>query len=235
MQIQPTPIRVVVVDDHPLTRDGIRQQLERASAIVTIVGEGGAGEQVEPLVEKMRPDVLLLDLTMPWHEGEKLWQAKELFEPVAAIERLQQQFPGTRILVVSQDLRQAVIERLANAGAAGYLLKDDALSANLVTAVRTVHNGGVCFSPDVTQYLMERRRGLGPEEVLSERQREILTFAILHANSDNAEIAEELSIAPTTYKWHLQNIREILGVRTHAAALLKGVQMGLASADALHF
>lgn len=235
MQIQPTPIRVVIIDDHLLTREGIRQQLERASSLITIVGEGGAGEQVEPLVERLRPDVLLLDLTMPWREGERLWQAKELFEPVAAIERLQQRFPATRILVVSQDMRQAVIERLANAGAAGYLLKDDALSVNLVTAVRTVHNGGVCFSPDVTQYLMERRRTPGPEEALSERQREILTLAILRANSDNAEVAEELAIAPSTYKWHLQNIREILGVRTHAAALLKGVQMGLASADALHF
>ncbi len=235
MQIQATPIRVVVVDDHRLTRDGIRQQLEQASSIISIVGEGWAGEHVESLVEKMRPDVVLLDLNMPQHEGERLWQAKELFEPVAVIERLQQRFPKTRILVVSQDLRQAVIESLANAGAAGYLLKDDALSANLVTAVRTVHNGGVCFSPDVTQYLMERRRERRPEEVLSERQREILAFAIVHANSDNAEIAEELGIAANTYKWHLQNIREILGVRTHAAALLKGVQMGLASADALHF
>ena len=71
--------------------------------------------------------------------------------------------------------------------------------------------------------------------MLTEREKEILAYAIRYADSDNTEIASVLGIAPTTYKWHLKNIRETLGVHTHTAAVLKGLQMGLADADALSF
>lgn len=230
--MEPPAIRVVIIDDHPLIRAGIRSELEKSSTI-QVVGEGSVGDHLEPLVQKHRPDIVLLDLVMPQHEGQSVRDGGALFDPEQAIERTLDRFPKTRIVVVSQELRQAVIEGLANAGASGYLLKDDALSVNLGVALRTVYNGGICFSPDVTRFIMERRHERPQENPLSDREKEVLSYAILHADSDSAEIAEGLGISLHTYKWHLANIRQILGVRTHTAAVLKGLQLGLVSPEEL--
>ncbi len=232
--MEPAAINVIIVDDHPLMRAGIREQLQ-GSSVVRVVGEGSAGDHLLALVQRYHPDVALLDLVMPQHEGGSVRDGGQLFDPVPAISEVLTRFPKTRILVLSQELRLPVIENLVNAGANGYLLKDDALTSSLVAAIRMVHNGGMCFSPDVTRAIMERRNEHPQPDDLTPREKEILAFAIQHADTDNAEIANSLGISPNTYKWHLKNIREKLGVQTHTAAALKGVQMGLADPNALSF
>ena len=99
---------------------------------------------------------------------------------------------------VVEAARLPVIENLVNAGANGYLMKDDALSTNLVTAVRTVYIGGACFSPEVTRAIMERRRERPQPDVLTEREKEILAHAIRYADSDNTVIASALGITTNT-------------------------------------
>ena len=213
---------------------GIRGQFDGV-ATIRVVGEGSAGDHLAALAQRHHRDVVLLDLIMSQHEGESVPEGGKLFDPELGITDVLTRFSDTRILIISQEMRLPVIENLVNAGANGYLLKDDALSTNLVTAVRTVYIGGACFSPEVTRAIMERRRERPQPDVLTEREKEILAHAIRYADSDNAEIAGVLGIAPTTYKWHLKNLRETLGVHTHTAAVLKGLQMGLADPDALTF
>jgi len=99
---------------------------------------------------------------------------------------------------VVEAARLPVIENLVNAGANGYLLKDDALSTSLVTAVRTVYIGGACFSPEDTRAIMERRRERPQPDVLTEREKEILAHAIRYADSDNTVIASALGITSNT-------------------------------------
>lgn len=135
------PITVVAVDDHALIREAIRTRLERDSDIA-LVGEGTRGEQVMPLVEAHRPDVLLLDLWMPQYADEGAGDFPYL-ETITALVRL---YPRTKIVILSQEDRPEVVAEIIRIGIQGYLMKGDAISLQLAEAVKKANAGEAVFS-----------------------------------------------------------------------------------------
>lgn len=150
-------ITVVAVDDHPLIREAIRGRLERDSEI-TLVGEGTRGEQVLPLVEAHRPDVLLLDLLMPQYADE----GKGDFPYLETITDLVRLYPRTKIIILSQEDRPEVVAEMIRIGIQGYLMKGDASSLQLAEAVKKV-NADVCmFAQSVQHSGHHSRKNRGP-------------------------------------------------------------------------
>jgi DNA-binding NarL/FixJ family response regulator len=187
------PVRVLVVDDHPVTRDGVRAGLEHDGRAV-VVGEAGDAETACRLADATRPDVALVDLRLAAGSG------------VDVIRHLREHRPETRILVLSQADPDEIVGAL-RAGADGAVAKG-ATSAELVSAVHAVRSGPV-LPPELAARLIGELRG-GPSP-LTERERDVLRCVA--KGYDNREIAAELGIAVRTVNRHLENIRAKVGRR----------------------
>ncbi|WP_301177440.1 response regulator [Actinomadura geliboluensis] len=199
-------LRVMIVDDHPIVREGLRGMLA-AEPDIEVAGEAASGDEAVALVPRVRPDVVLMDLRMPSGDG------------VSAIERL----PGHRILVLTTFQDDADIVRAIEAGAAGYLLKD-ASRADLAAAVREVAAGRRVLSPEVSARLAAVDQTPAPP-VLSAREAEVL--ALVAEGLTNAQIGERLYIGQATVKTHLLRIFTKLGVSDRTAAVITALQHGL--------
>ena len=211
-------IRVFLVDDQTLVRQGIRSLLALAEGI-EVVAEAGDGRQAVEQIPVVRPDVVLMDMRMPAMSG---------LEALQTLARIQQ-LPPTIILTTFDD-DQLVLAGL-KAGARGYLLKDVSLE-QLVEAVHTVVAGGSLVSPAVTQRLkagIERVgtpfRALEQPDPLTERETEILR--LMAGGYSNKEIANSLAVAEGTVKNHVSNILSKLGVRDRTRAVLKALELGI--------
>jgi DNA-binding NarL/FixJ family response regulator len=197
-------IRVVIVDDHAVVRDGISRLLESADGI-EVVGTAAEGEEAQRVVAGTTPDVVLMDLSMPVLDG------------VAATRRLTAEHPDVRVVVLTTFAdKQRILDAL-NAGASGYLLKD-AQPDEVIAGVRAVAAGGAPLDPKAARVLLDSRNGApagAPE--LTPREREVL--ALLATGVANKQIARRLQIAEATVKAHLTRIFQQLGVtdRTQAA------------------
>lgn len=231
--MQSPVIKVIVLDDHALVRAGIRSTLADTPSI-EIVGEGSAGEHLEPLVREHRPDVVLLDLMMPQQEGESVNNGAILFRPARAVKMVRKQYPGTEFIVISHMSTSNVVVNLANAGVNGYLLKYDGLSIELATAIMTVHRGGVCLSAEISRTLATDRHRILREK-LSDRHVEVLQALAIYSNELHRDIAFALNISEATMKKHIGEIRQRLGVKTTTAAIIKGIQLGIVPLDAISF
>lgn len=203
-------IRVMVVDDHPVVRDGLRGVLD-GEADMLVVGEAGHGAEALARVAEAAPDVVLMDLRMPTMGG------------VEAITALRTQAPGVRVLVLTTfDTDRDVLPAI-EAGATGYLLKDTPRE-ELLRAVRAAHRGEAVLSPAVAGRLMGQVRA--PErDALSAREMEVLR--LVAAGSTNREAAKALFISEATVKTHLLHIYAKLEVRDRASAVAVGYQRGL--------
>ena len=203
-------IRVLVVDDHPVVRDGLRGVLD-GEADMLVVGEAGHGAEALARVAEAAPDVVLMDLRMPTMGG------------VEAITALRTQAPGVRVLVLTTfDTDRDVLPAI-EAGATGYLLKDTPRE-ELLRAVRAAHRGEAVLSPAVAGRLMGQVRA--PErDALSAREMEVLR--LVAAGSTNREAAKALYISEATVKTHLLHIYAKLEVRDRASAVAAGYQRGL--------
>ncbi len=199
-------LRVMIVDDHPIVREGLRGMLA-AEPDIEVAGEAASGDEAVALVPRVRPDVVLMDLRMPSGDG------------VSAIERL----PGHRILVLTTFQDDADIVRAIEAGAAGYLLKD-ASRADLAAAVRDAAAGRRVLSPEVSARLAVVDQTPAPP-VLSAREAEVL--ALVAEGLTNAQIGERLYIGQATVKTHLLRIFTKLGVSDRTAAVMTALQHGL--------
>ncbi|MFG1857676.1 response regulator transcription factor [Actinomadura geliboluensis] len=199
-------LRVMIVDDHPIVREGLRGMLA-AEPDIEVAGEAASGDEAVALVPRVRPDVVLMDLRMPSGDG------------VSAIERL----PGHRILVLTTFQDDADIVRAIEAGAAGYLLKD-ASRADLAAAVRAAAAGRRVLSPEVSARLAAVDQTPAPP-VLSAREAEVL--ALVAEGLTNAQIGERLYIGQATVKTHLLRIFTKLGVSDRTAAVMTALQHGL--------
>jgi DNA-binding NarL/FixJ family response regulator len=209
-----TEIRVLIVDDHPVVRDGLRGVVDGEAGMV-VVGEAGTGAEALARVASTGVDVVLMDLRMPEMGG------------VEAITELRRTAPAVRVLVLTTfDTDRDVLPAI-EAGATGYLLKDTP-RAELVRAVRAAHRGEAVLSPAVAGRLMGQVRGPGPE-VLSARELEVLT--LVAAGSTNREAAQKLFISEATVKTHLLHIYAKLEVRDRASAVAVGYQRGLLVPD----
>lgn len=219
-------VRVLVLDDHFLVREGIRSLLKEHED-VAIVGEGWVGEQLAPLIEEHRPDVVLLDLGMPWKASHASSGPGVPFQALPAIAQMRRNWPGTKFIIVSQYVTHSLVEGAVEAGADGYLLKDDVLCLKLIEAIHTVHLGGVYFSAAASQQL--RQRVAPGEHVLSERQVEIIQAIAANPSLSYAEQARRLNISEHTLHNHLRQIFKKLGVRNITAAIVEGLKQGFIS------
>jgi DNA-binding NarL/FixJ family response regulator len=214
------PIRILLVDDQRLMREGLRILLELESGL-EIVGEAGDGQAGLDAYEALRPDVVLMDVRMPGMDG------------VEATWRLRERWPDARVVILTTfDDDEYVFEGL-RAGAMGYLLKDVS-GHDLAEAVRTVAAGGVLIEPSVARKVVAefarvappaRAADAGLAEPLTEREREILELLALGLN--NREIADRLGLASGTVKNYVTTILQKLGVRDRTQAAIRARELGL--------
>jgi DNA-binding NarL/FixJ family response regulator len=211
-------IRVLIVDDQTLVRQGVRSLLALAEGI-EVVAEAGDGRQAVEMIPQLKPDVVLMDMRMPVMSGLEALQA------LARTNNL----PPTIILTTFDD-DQLVLAGL-KAGAKGYMLKDVSLE-QLVGAIQIVSEGGSLVQPAVTQRLLsglEHMRNdfvsLDRPDPLTERETEILR--LMAGGFSNKEIANSLGVAEGTIKNHVSNILSKLGVRDRTRAVLKAFELQL--------
>ena len=208
-------IRVLIVDDHPVVRDGLRGVIEGDPGM-SVVGEAGDGaEALARVADGSTVDVVLMDLRMPRMGG------------VEAIRELRRTAPTVRVLVLTTFDTDADVLPAVEAGATGYLLKDTPRE-DLVRAVRAAYRGEAVLSPTVAGRLMGQVRAPA-REALTERELEVLR--LVAAGSTNREAARALFISEATVKTHLLHIYEKLEVRDRAAAVAAGYQRGLLAPD----
>jgi DNA-binding NarL/FixJ family response regulator len=196
------PTRLLIVDDHPVVRDGLRGVFT-GDPDFEVVGEAADGAEAVAMVERLGADVVLMDLRMPRMGG------------VEAIERLRGAAPSTRVLVLTTyDTDRDVLPAI-EAGATGYLLKD-APREELVRAVRAASRGESVLSPAVAGRLMAQVRQ-PPREALSRRELDVLK--LIADGASNREAASKLFVSEATIKTHLLHIYDKLGVRDRAGAV----------------
>jgi len=209
------PIRVLIADDHPVVRAGIKTMLEKEPGM-RVVGEIEEGAQVEALTSHWQPDVLVLDVNMPG------------LDPVATTRRLKEQRPTLHILILTAYDDDAYVTGLLSAGATGYLLKEEALET-LVAAVRAVAQGKSWLSQRIAGRLarkaVARAEGAAEPGPLTPREREVLRLLALGLN--NEEIAEKLVITRRTVQNHVSNIYGKLGLASRAEAVLYAIRHGV--------
>ncbi|MBD3146081.1 response regulator [Microbispora bryophytorum] len=203
-------VRVLIVDDHPVVREGLRGMLESDPAI-TVAGEAGSGEEAVVRTAALAPDVVLMDLRMPGGDG------------VSATTRILAARPEIRVIVLTTYENDQDIVRAVEAGAAGYLLKDTS-RADLLAAIISATRGETVLSPSVATRLVTRMRAPA-SETLSRRETEVL--ALVGRGLTNAEIGRALFISETTVKTHLLRVFTKLGVSDRTAAVTTALARGL--------
>jgi NarL family two-component system response regulator LiaR len=213
-------IRVLIVDDHAVVREGLRTFLELQDGI-DVVGEAGDGVQALEQAAALSPDVILMDLVMPRLDG------------VAAMRKLRERAPRSRVIVLTSFLDDGRLMPALQAGAAGYLLKD-VEPAELARAVRTAGSEQAMIDPTVAARLLRTLSEPGPairrgeqtgDAALTPREREVLE--LIAAGRSNKRIALELGIAEKTVKTHVGHLMAKLGVSDRTQAALLAVRRGL--------
>jgi len=209
-------IRVVVADDQPLLRAGFRMILA-AEPDLDVVGEASDGSQAVTLVERLEPDVVLMDLRMPGMDG------------VEATRRITAEHPDTRVVVLTTfDLDEYVFASL-RAGASAFLLKD-AKEDQLLAAIRVAADGGSLFAASVTRRLVDRFATAAPSPQLPAAQltpREVEVWQLVAQGLSNAEIAGRLVITEHTTKTHVASLLQKLGVPNRVQAVVLAYETGL--------
>lgn len=210
----PTPdsIRLLIVDDHPVVRDGLVAILHQGEADLDVVGQSGDGREAVDLWRQLRPTVTIMDLQLPGQSG------------VQAIAAIRREDPEARILVLTTFDGDADIQRALAAGARGYLLKS-VRRATLIEAVRAVAAGQRYLPPATAARLVEAMES----ERLTPRELDVL--ALLAKGLRNREIAEELHLAEPTIKIHVNNLLRKLQVKDRTEAAVVALRRGLVHLD----
>jgi DNA-binding NarL/FixJ family response regulator/signal transduction histidine kinase len=221
MAAPPAPVRVLLVDDHPLAREGVRRLLDGCPDIV-VVGEASDGVEGVERALALRPDVVLMDLQMPRLSG------------VGALRALRESWPDARVLILTTFAQDEHLFEALRAGARGYLLKD-AGSEEVAAAIRTVRDGGSLVQPVMAERLLDRFGQLATREQIPEplTDRELEVLGLAASGARNKEIAERLVVSEKTIKYHLGQIYAKLAVAGRGEAVARARQLGLLALDAL--
>ncbi len=207
-------IKLLLVDDHPLVRDGIRARFE-ADDLIEVIGEAQNGQQALDFVQQRLPDVVLMDVSMPVMNG------------LEATQHLRNLYPSVPVLILSMHDSREYIQQLVQTGASGYVLKDVG-SDELVRAIQTVHQGGCYFSAGVSRVLFQGQTDTREQkQALTPREETVLRY--LAEGNSNKEIARQLDISVRTVETHRQNIKQKLDIHTAAGLARYAVEEGLVS------
>ncbi len=214
-------IRVLIADDHTVLRAGLKMLLE-SQPDIEVVGEAADGRETVQQAQKLRPDVVLLDITMPGMED--FW----------ALRRLREAMPGCQVLILTMHDDEGYLRQALREGASGYVVKK-AADVELLSAIRAVYRGDLYIHPSMTKAILEGSLNLevkeaapraspGPES-LSPREREVLHLVAL--GYTNSQIAEKLYISVKTVETYKARIKEKLGLKTRAALVRYALREGL--------
>jgi DNA-binding NarL/FixJ family response regulator len=203
-------VRVLIADDHPMVRSGLRQMLESAGDI-EVVADAATGTEAVRLTGQLLPDVVLMDLRMPEGDG------------VTATAEIRRRHPDVHVLVVTTYDTDADIYAAIDAGATGYLLKD-ARRDELYTAVRAAARGETTLAPKVASRVLDQVRGADPTALT---RREVEVLQLVAAGRRNRDIARQLYIGEATVKSHLQHVYDKLGVDDRAHAVTVALERGI--------
>ena len=209
-------ITLLIADDHTILRQGLRRIFE-AEPDMSVVGEAATGTDAVKRARQLKPDVVIMDISMPEQDGiESLRQIVKTL--------------SSRVLILTVHTDHYVISEAVSAGAAGYLTKDS-LDHELVSAVRTVVHGGTVFSPNISKRLAESSQtlqagnGYRSLESLTSREREV--FLLLAEGKSPSEVATSLFVSPKTVHTHRQHIMEKLGLKTTTELIRFALRQGV--------
>ena len=207
-------IRILIVDDHPVTREGLHSALDLEDG-VEVVGESASGEEAVEVSTTLKPDIVFMDVRMPGMGG------------IEATKAIRQASPNSKVILFTVDETRASISEAIQAGVSGYLLKD-ASAEELVKAARLAMEGKAVIHPQLTRAFIEEvqfaeKRPDVP--ALSAREKEILQKVAFGATTK--EVAHDLGISPHTVKTHLERIFEKLGANDRAQAVAIAIRRGL--------
>ncbi len=213
-------IRILIVDDHPLIREGLRAVLETQSDL-ELVGEACDGYEAVRQALALKPDVIMMDLALPLKDG------------ITAIREILRAAPGIKVLVLSNYLEDEKVCGALRAGAKGYILKETG-SQEVRQAVRNIYQGKAALDPAVQRKLVDHVAGnvasaLAAGDELTERELEVLR--LMARGSTNPQIASQLLVAEGTVRFHVSNILRKLGLENRTQAVLYALQRGLASRE----
>ena len=219
--VRPGDIQILLADDHAVLRAGLRLLLN-AEPDMVVVGEAATGEEALQRAQALKPDVVVMDLTMPGMNG------------LEATRQLRKLNPETKVLVLTMHANEEYLFQVLQAGGSGYVLKK-AADQELVDAIRAVQRGQTFLYPEVAQllvrdYLQRAREGAaGPEkarlDVLTEREREVLKY--IAAGYTTNEIAEHLVLSPKTVETHRAHIMDKLNLHSRAELVRYALRRGI--------
>ncbi len=216
-------IRLMLADDHRMLREGLRRSMTDQG--FDVVGEASNGDEAVRLAEMLRPDIILMDVTMPEMDG------------VEATRQIQAIAPNIRIVMLTMHAEQGVLAEAIRAGASGYLVKDCS-TEEIADAVRLALSGESALSPQIAASMLDEVRRLGDtqafdaaeeERILSRREEEVLQ--LIADGCSTPEVAERLYISQKTVKNHLASIYQKLEARDRTQAVLQAVRMGIVHLD----
>jgi two-component system, NarL family, invasion response regulator UvrY len=206
-------IRILLVDDHAVVRMGFKMLIE-AEDDITVIGEAESGEVAIKLFQELKPDIIVMDITMPGIGG------------LEAIDRIIAKDKNTKILVLSAHEDSVHPKRVLNAGAMGYLTKRSA-AEELIKAIKSIHQGKRYLEPNIAQQMAITQLSgeTNPVEILSDREFEV--FIALAKGKSTNEIADTLCLSPRTVGTHLYNIKQKLNANNSAEIALIAIRCGL--------
>ena len=206
-------IKILLVDDHAVVRMGFKMLIE-AEADIKVIGEAESGEVAVKLFQELKPDIIVMDITMPGIGG------------LEAIDRILAKDKNTKILVLSAHEDSVHPKRVLNAGAMGYLTKRSA-AEELIKAIKSIHQGKRYLEPNIAQQMAITQLSgeTNPVEILSDREFEV--FMALAKGKSTNEIADTLCLSPRTVGTHLYNIKQKLNANNSAEIALIAIRCGL--------
>jgi len=212
-------IKVLIADDHPLVREGLRHIINKSSSIMEIIAEASNGEEVLNIARKRRVDVFILDIGMPVLNG------------IETTARLKAMNSENKVIILSVHDSQTLVDRALKNGARGYILKDNA-PEEVIQAIQEVHKGRFFLSPTVTKFIVDgfinrlnRRRGDETTVLLTSREKEILQ--LISEGFTNKEIAAKLHLSLNTVNVHRKNLMNKLGMHKHADLIRYAIKEGI--------